>query len=476
MEKLLTERQKVQELYRLIGDRGLYVNSNFDVFTQKPEEIVLNTGYKVPLIQEGARAYASPLLFATLTSLLNHGTMLITGAPGIGKTTGAEFAGHFFTSVPLNDILEAELIGNPQLKTEDVIATLDTVQMVHDGKKVVIPTKFLKSPVKIWDEINRTPPDMLSAAMKLVDTGKAVYQGELLVSPPGVLFATANYTDQGTFELTPPFLDRFDAAVMVTSPPQWDLKKIRQRGDEKLNGNLEQLLIIPEHLKLDHDEIRKQINALEERTEYDVGVASAFADFIYGSLRFSEAASDTLARSTKGNAWQMSQDNAPAGHFSDNPFTYTVNESSIRSVKTMQRYAKAFAWMNGRDKIEIDDLKTVVPYLLWHKIQPTSKALTENPKYANDRIAFVEGLVQKIENDYQEMLGSTELKLYALSLDALRTNKLGERNLSKEDVRNVVRNALGKIGAVDKPYALTLASHLASEYNSKLMEESYERP
>jgi len=172
----------------------------------------------------------------------------------------------------------------------------------------------------------------------------------------------------------------------------------------------------------------------------------------------------------------MSQDNAPAGHFSDNPFTYTVNESSIRSVKTMQRYAKAFAWMNGRDKIEIDDLKTVVPYLLWHKIQPTSKALTENPKYANDRIAFVEGLVQKIENDYQEMLGSTELKLYALSLDALRTNKLGERNLSKEDVRNVVRNALGKIGAVDKPYALTLASHLASEYNSKLMEESYERP
>ena len=467
----LTEHQKVQALYKLIGDRGLYVNSNFDVFTQKPEEVVLNAGYKVPLIQEGTKAYASPLLFATLASLLNHGTMIITGAPGIGKTTGAEYAGHFFTGVPHGKILEAQLVGNPQLKTEDVVANLDTVQMVHEGKKVVIPTNFLECPVKIWDEINRTPPDMLSAAMKLVDTGKAVYQGVLLQSPPGVLFATANYSDQGTFELTPPFLDRFDVAVMVTSPSQWDLKKIRQRGDEKLNGSLDKLLLIPENLKIDFAKIRREINELQERTEYDVPVASAFADFIYGSLRFSEAASDNLARATKGNAWQMHQDNAPAGHFTDAPFTYTVNESSIRSVKNMQRYAKAFAWMNGKDTVELNDLKTVVPYLLWHKIQPTSKALTENPKYANDRIAFVDSLVEKIENDYQELLGSDALKLYALSLDAIRTNKLGDKTLNKETVRSVVRNALDKIGAVDRPYALTLASHLASEYNTKLMEK-----
>ncbi len=473
MEKTLTEQDKVKMLYDLIGQRGLYVNTNYDVFTQKPEEVALNPGYKVSLIQEGSKAYASPLLFTTLTSLLNHGTMIITGAPGIGKTTGAEFAGHFFTSVPLSDILEAELIGNPQLKTEDVIGNLDTVKMVHKGEKEVLPTKFLKCPVKIWDEINRTPPDMLSSAMKLVDTGKAVYQGVLLESPPGVLFATANYADEGTFQLTPPFLDRFDVAVMVTSPPAWDLKKIRERGDEKLNGNLERLLVIPNHAKLSNEDfkrIRKRIDSLPEETHYGLGVVSSFADFVYGSLRFSEAASDNLARATKGNAWQINQDRAPAGHFTDDPFTYTVNEETIRSVKSMNRYAKAFAWFNGKDKVELDDLKNVLPYLLWHKIQPSSKALVENPKYANDRIAFVEGLIQKIENEYSTLVGSEELKFYAIGLETIRTRKLNDKDLKSNQLRTVVRNAITKIGNVDKPYALSLASHLASEYNSYIME------
>ena len=91
----LTERQKVRAIYDLIGERGLYVNTNFDVFTANPEEISLagGAGYKIPLLQADSRGYASPLLFSALTALLNQGTMFITGAPGIGKTTGAEFAG-----------------------------------------------------------------------------------------------------------------------------------------------------------------------------------------------------------------------------------------------------------------------------------------------------------------------------------------------------------------------------------------------
>ena len=48
----------------------------------------------------------------------------------------------------------------------------------------------------------------------------------------------------------------------------------------------------------------------------------------------------------------------------------------------MVRYAKAFAWMNGRDKVEKADFMAVAPYLLWHKVQPSEKAITENPKYS----------------------------------------------------------------------------------------------
>jgi len=470
----ITEQQKVRALYDLIGDRGLYVSTNFDTFTEKPEEVpVLQGAYKLPIIQPGTKAYNSTLLFATLTSLLNHGTMLVTGAPGIGKTTGCEFAGHFFSGTPLEEILQAEIQGNPQLKTEDVIASLDTVKMVHDGRKEVLPTKFLKCPVKIWDEVNRTPADLVSSAMKLVDTGKAVYQGVLLESPVGPLFATANYADEGTFQLTPPFLDRFDVAVMTTSPQPWDLRKIRQRGDEKLNGGLDKLLTIPDELKLDLNEIRKQIKSMPEAIDRDTPQVSAFADFIYGSLRYSETASDNLARATKGNAWQTNQDNSPAGHFVDSPFTYTINELSVRTVKAMERYAKAFAWINGKSKVELEDLKTIVPYLLWHKVQPTQKALTENGKHANDRVAFIEGLVTKIESDYTELQGNKDLlNNYSLALDALGEGKCFGKKLSESDIRNVVKTAISKIGSIDKPYALTLATHLASEFNSRYNREA----
>jgi len=108
------EREKVKKLYDLIGQRRLYINTNFDIFSQPPQELLVSPAYNVPLAKEGSTSYNSTLLFSTLVSLLNHGTMLLTGGPGIGKTTSVEFASHFFTGVPLKDILEAEIIGNPQ--------------------------------------------------------------------------------------------------------------------------------------------------------------------------------------------------------------------------------------------------------------------------------------------------------------------------------------------------------------------------
>lgn len=476
-ERRLSEQEKVRALYGLIGDRGLYVNTNMDVFPEAPEAVSLahGAGYQVPLLKAGQKAYASPLLFATLTSLLNHGTMLVTGAPGIGKTTGAEFAGHFFTGTPLDEILASEIQGHPQLTEEKLVAAYDIAQLVKEGKKVVVPNKFLQCPVKILDEGNRTPPDVLSIMMRLADTGKAVYGGQLLEAKQGPLFVTANYADEGTFQFTPPFLDRFDAAVMVTSPPAWDLRKIRQRGDEKLNGGLETALQIPAHLKLDFDAIRRQIKQMPQSIEYDVPQMTAFADFMYGALRFSEAASADLSRATKGNAWQVNQDNAPAGHFTDAPFTYTNNELSVRTAKAMPRYAKAFAWFNGDTEVTPAHLKAVLPYLLWHKIAPTASALATDQRYANDRIALVKDLVGKVETDYAELNGSDALRNYAAALQVIRTGKLGEKDLTPDQVRTITTNAISKIGEVDKAYALSLAQHVASEYNARVLEQNDSR-
>jgi len=148
-ENKRTEQQKVRALYNLIGDRGLYVNTNFDVFPKAPEELSLSggTGYKIPLIQENSNAYASPLLFATLTSLLNHGTMLVTRAPGIGKTTGAKFAGHFFTGTPLEEILASEIQGHPQLTEEKMVASYDIGKLAKQIRIIDKDQSFKRKPI-----------------------------------------------------------------------------------------------------------------------------------------------------------------------------------------------------------------------------------------------------------------------------------------------------------------------------------------
>lgn len=257
---------------------------------------------------------------------------------------------------------------------------------------------------------------------------------------------------------------------MVTSPPAWDLNKIRARGDEKLNGALTEALQIPEWLKLDFEKIRKEIKDMPQDIEYDVPQMDTFADFVYSSLRFSECASGDIVRATKGNAWQVNQDAAAPGHFQDAPFNYTINELSVRTAKAMPRYAKAFAWLNGDSKVTPTHLKTILPYLIWHKVQPASKAVSENPLYENDRIAFVEGLRDKIETDYTELMGNETLsRNYAAALNVIRTGKIKNKDLSSAEIRNVVRNAVNQIGSVDKPYAITLAQHVASEYNNKMI-------
>src|SRR3989344_8148569 len=165
-ENKLSGREKVQRLYDLIGNRGLYVNTNYDVFSSAPERVNISPIYHVSLLSKNSRAFSSPLLFATLTSLLNHGTMLITGAPGIGKTTGAELAGHFYTGTALEDILASEIQGHPQLTEEKMVASYDIGKLVNSGEKVVVPSRFLQCPVKILDEGNRASPDVLNIIMR----------------------------------------------------------------------------------------------------------------------------------------------------------------------------------------------------------------------------------------------------------------------------------------------------------------------
>lgn len=454
-------RTKIQELYDVIGQRGLYVNTNHDIFVGAQDSIKTGTAvnYEFTLLQEGGKAYSSPLLLAALTSLLSHGTMLLTGAYGIGKTTGAEFAGHFFTNTPLDDILQATIQGHPQQTEEKMIARYHTGKLVKDGEEEVLPRKFLQCPVKLIDEINRLDPDKWSILLRLIDTGTATYGDSLLKAVPGPLFATANYTDAGTFDLPPPGLDRFDVAAIVTSPQPWDLEQIYARSDEKLNGSLPTLLEVPKHLAMSQEDfaaVRKEITALPKEDHLDT-----YVNFVLATIRFSEAASDDIARMTKGNAWA----NTSIGqHFTDHPSSYTENELSVRTARAWQRYARALAWFAGKEKVDMESLKVMFPYVTWHKLKPSEKATTEFPKCTNDRIGFTRELLKKIDQQWTTIQSEPRLEVYAAAVEALDDN-----GTNPKELHGVVSAAITKICKWDHPFALTLAKHLESKYNQKVM-------
>ncbi len=460
-----TLQDKVHGIYSLIGERGLYVNTSHDMFIGPHDKIQAGTAsnYSFHLLGKGGRAYSSPLLLASLTSLLSHGTMLITGAPGIGKTTGAEFAGHFFTGIPIEEILQATIQGHPQQTEEKMTARYHTGKLIKDGEEKVLVRNFLKCKVKLIDEINRLDPDKISIILRLIDTGVAVYGDELLTASKGPLFATANYSDSGTFEIPPPALDRFDVAAIVTSPQPWDLEMIYSRQDEKLNGSLNGLLDIPDSLRLDENDfiqIRKEMLNMPK-----VDTIDAYVNFILASIRFSELASDNISRMTKGNAF--ADNDASESHFNSHPSVYTRNELSVRAAKALQRYSKALAWLTGSDKVCEEHVRIIFPYAAWHKLQPSEKALQEIPKCANDRINFANALLGKIDEEWVKIQKEPVLKAYAAVAKSIESKK------PDGETYQMVKKAIGQICRWDNPYALVLAKHLETLYNEKVMDEKW---
>jgi MoxR-like ATPase len=462
-------QRKVHGIYQIINERGLYVNTNHDVFLGPHDTILAGTGnYRFRLLttddkKKTGQAYASPLLFSTLTSLLKHGTMLLTGAPGIGKTTGAEFAGHFFTGQSLDEIMQATIQGHPQQTQEQMVARYHTGKLVREGVEEVLPRKFLSSPVKIIDEINRLDPDKISIIMRLIDTGIAVYGDTLLRSTEGPLFATANYTDAGTFDLPPPAKDRFDVATVVTSPQPWDLERIYARGDEKLNGGLAALLKIPEEVQLspDHYErIRHEINALP----FTEGVRE-YVQFAIASIRFSEAASSEVARMTKGNAW--AETDSTTAHFATHPHALTKNELSVRTAKALTRYASALAWFSGKSAVDTESVRTVWPYCTWHKLEPSEKALNDNKEFANDRIGFAEHVLGKVDEEYATVAGVPQMQTYSDTMYMLASAKY-----TPAQRRTIAENAITQLCSWDSPYGLTLAKHVESMHNELARRET----
>jgi MoxR-like ATPase len=259
-----------------------------------------------------------------LACLLARGHLLIEDLPGVGKTT---LAHALATTLGLNyqriqftsDLLPADILGVS-------IYNRDSGGFqFHPGP--------VFSHIVLADEINRATPKTQSALLEAMEEHQVTVEGETRrLSQPFFVIATQNPLHQiGTFPLPESQLDRFLMRIELGYPDD-QAERILLQGEDR-----RKLL----------DGIAPALSAgrlLEVQLQVDtVHVSDALLDYLQALLGYSRR----------------------APHYQ--------NGLSPRAGLALLHSARAWAYIEGRDLVLPEDLQTVLPAVIGHRLQPATE-------------------------------------------------------------------------------------------------------
>lgn len=264
-----------------------------------------------------------------IVALLSDGHVLVEGAPGLAKTKAIK---------TLSECLEADfhrIQFTPDLLPADV--TGSDIYKPKDGN-----FEFQKGPIfhnlVLADEINRAPAKVQSAlleamAERQISVGKNTYKLPDLF----LVMATQNPIEQeGTYTLPEAQMDRFLLHVKVDYPAAGSERKILDLSREEQNLNFKSFEKPLTQLEL--DKARKSVRAVhmsEQVEEYLVQIvlATRNSDKYGGNL----------------NNW-------------------LEYGASPRATIALDVCSKALAWLNNKDFVSPDDIRSVAHDILRHRI------------------------------------------------------------------------------------------------------------
>ena len=381
MSKKETQQDKVRGLYDRIS-KDFYLNrDDFEANGQK---------------------YNSALLFGTLTEL-GRGNMLLFGEYGGGKTTSAEYLNAVFNGLPLDLVKRVAIRGNPQLTEEKMVGRPHYGKM-HQGEEDVVWQHFVMIGPKIFDEFNRIPESNQAVVLNGVDRGEWNYLNDFVSTRRQPFFATCNYADRGNNGLIPPILDRFDVAVETGFPGVMNALNIAQ----DYHNDKDQILRNPELTRKalvilnsgkPYEETQKELEAIvqeqhrrlidsgfsvltvEDKAEIEKGIRGVALDRDAEQyFAFLVAEMNSSQKYGQKRSIDNPEGDKQKGLYLNTTFT---GSGSRREEKSLVRYAKSLAWLQGEGEVNLDNISQVAPYVLWHRIKWTSE--TERAFKDSDR-------------------------------------------------------------------------------------------
>ena len=260
-----------------------------------------------------------------LACMLARGHLLIEDLPGVGKTTLAHVLArslglHFQRIQFTSDMLPADIIGVSVYERETGNFKF------HPGP--------IFAQVILADEVNRATPKTQSALLEAMEEHQVTAEGETRKLPaPFFVIATQNPSEQvGTFPLPESQLDRFTMRIELGYPGR-DAERALLSGTDRrdLLATLEASMTPAELMEL---------QAAVQR----VHVAPALLDYV-------QAIVDHTRRSP----------NYLAG-------------LSPRAALALVHSARAWALLEGRDKVLPEDVQAVLPGVATHRLRPAHDA------------------------------------------------------------------------------------------------------
>jgi MoxR-like ATPase len=272
------------------------------------------------------------LIEGLLIGLFTKGHILIEGVPGLAKTSAVK---------ALADTVQADfkrIQFTPDLLPADLIGT--EVYRPKTGD-FVIKKGPLFNHIILADEINRAPSKVQSALLEAMQERQiTIGESTFALEDPFLVMATQNPIEQeGTYPLPEAQVDRFMLKLLIDYPDKGEEKQIMQRVGFERPAAVEAVLS-PRQLNEVFDVIRT------------VYMDDKLRDYIV----------DLVCATREPDAYQV--DMAP----------YIQYGASPRATIFLSLAARAYAFLHGRAYVTPQDVKTIAPLVLRHRIIPTYEA------------------------------------------------------------------------------------------------------
>ena len=359
-----------------------------DALAKSLENLRLHLGKRDLAI--GDRRVNSQLYFALANACLRNKALLLYGGMGANKTTLVNLLGASFLGLPFEEVENLMVSGHPEQTEEKIVGFLDPRQWSRSGGEVeVLWTPWARSQWKVINEINRFPSGKQNLFLEILQKRKIGYAGKVLVPGDTCYFATMNPEFSATYPLDEALLDRISATVPAAQPDFLSGLMLSERQREVRDLATE----LPRFGLQEFQALPSCVAQTDLSPQVELAIVSLLKDF-------------TLCeRAPAYDKTQLSGSKPSKGlcagcHYFGNPecLCWQGDEGlSDRARQDLREYTRALAFLTGRAG-EIEVLRAVAPFVIWHRVNPIRSLLDQPPYYGARKLALVQEMVEKSIN------------------------------------------------------------------------------